>query len=51
MAWEQIEQALYADVIAFQKLKKFEGYAANLYQIFNRFQLLLTDPTIYGELL
>jgi predicted nuclease of restriction endonuclease-like RecB superfamily len=28
MAWEQIEQALYADVIAFQQLKKFEGYSA-----------------------
>jgi predicted nuclease of restriction endonuclease-like RecB superfamily len=25
--WEQIEQALYADVIAFQQLKKFEGYS------------------------
>ena len=26
-AWKQIEQALYADVIAFQQLKKFEGYS------------------------
>ncbi|MFH1718723.1 MAG: DUF790 family protein [Planctomycetota bacterium] len=46
LAWEQIEQGLYADVMAYQRLERFEGYA-NASALLSRYNVAQLQACLY----
>ncbi len=46
LSWDQIEQSLYSDVIAFQRLKQFEGYP-NASALLSRYNVAQLQACLY----